>query len=239
MRILYLIPARAGSKGLPHKNVKLLNNKPLIAYSIEFALANLKTGDELCVSTDDERVIEISEKLGVKIPFKRPQYLSSDTANTYDVISHALNHYNEKGLTFDAVMLLQPTSPFRNTEDFQNVISSFDADCEMSVTVKEAKENPYFTLFEESKEGFLVKSKTGNFERRQDCPKVYAFNGSIYLIRVSAILFKKINELRSIKKIIMPESRSVDIDTMADWVLAEYYLNQINENSSNYTQARR
>lgn len=224
MKILYLIPARAGSKGLPHKNVKLLNNKPLIAYSIEFALENIKMGDELCISTDDESVIEISEKLGVKVPFKRPRSLSSDTANTYDVIIHALNHYNEKGIIFDAVMLLQPTSPFRNVYDFKSVISSFEDDCEMSVTVKEAKENPYFTLFEESKEGFLVRSKTGDFKRRQDCPKVFAFNGSIYLIRVSAIMSKKISELSRVKKIIMPESRSVDIDTMADWVLAEYYL---------------
>lgn len=224
MRILYLIPARAGSKGLPNKNVKLLNNKPLIAYSIEFALANCKTGDELCVSTDDESVIEISEKLGVKIPFKRPQNLSSDTASTYDVIIHALSHYSKKGLTFDAVILLQPTSPFRNVEDFQNVIDNFDSDADMVVTVKEAKENPYFTLFEESEEGLLVKCKTGNFERRQDCPNIYAFNGSIYMIRVSSIISKKIAEFNRIKKVIMPESRSVDIDTMADWALAEYYL---------------
>jgi CMP-N,N'-diacetyllegionaminic acid synthase len=225
MKILYLIPARAGSKGLPNKNIKLLNNKPLIAYSIEFALANIKSGDELCISTDDENVIEISEKLGVKVPFKRPHNLSSDTASTYDVIKHAINHYEQKGLTFDAVMLLQPTSPFRNAEDFKNVVERFDSDCEMSVSVKESKENPYFTLFEENEKGLLVKSKTGSFERRQDCPKVYAFNGSIYLIRVSAIVSKKINELSRIKKVIMPDSRSIDIDTMADWILAEHYMN--------------
>ncbi len=100
----------------------------------------------------------------------------------------------------------------------------------MVVSVKLAKENPYFTLFEENHEGFLNKSKVGNFERRQDCPEVYAFNGSMYLINIESIKKSRIAELKNIKKIIMPEERSVDIDTLADWTLAEFYLNK-NENS--------
>ena len=99
--------------------------------------------------------------------------------------------------------------------------------------VKKAKENPYFTLFEENSEGFLNKSKIGNYERRQDCPEVYAFNGSMYLINIESIKKSRIAALKRIKKIIMPEERSVDIDTLADWALAEYYLK--NENSQNYT----
>ena len=88
----------------------------------------------------------------------------------------------------------------------------------------------YFTLFEQNSEGFLIKSKDGNFERRQDCPEVYAFNGSMYLINNKSIKISRIAEFKNIKKIIMPDERSVDIDTLADWTLAEFYLNK-NENS--------
>ena len=99
----------------------------------------------------------------------------------------------------------------------------------MVVSVKISKENPYFTLFEENKEGFIIKSKEGNFDTRQDCPPVYAFNGSMYLINVKSIKKTKITDFKNLKIIVMPEERSVDIDTLADWALAEFYLK--NENS--------
>jgi len=224
MNILYLIPARKGSKGLPGKNTKALNGKPLVAYTLLFALENVQPGDEICVSTDDENVIGIAEDLGLAVPFIRPANLSSDVASSYDVIIHSLNEYTRGGKQFDAVLLLQPTSPFRRAEDLQKVIAKFDADCDMVVTVKEAKENPYFTLFEENHEGLLVKSKEGNFQRRQDCPPVYAYNGSMYLINTAALVKQKITDFKKVRKVVMPPERSLDIDTMADWVLAEYYL---------------
>jgi N-acylneuraminate cytidylyltransferase len=229
MRILYLIPARKGSKGLPGKNIKFLGGKPLIVYSIDFALNNLKFGDELCISTNDEAVIEIAKSKGISIPFIRPEELANDNSSSYDVIIHAINQYEKLNKTFDAVLLLQPTSPFRIQDDFTRLIKEYNFEIDMVVSVKLAKENPYFTLFEENSEGFLSKSKIGNFERRQDCPEVYAFNGSMYLINVDSIKKSRIAELKNIKKIIMPEERSIDIDTLADWTLAEFYLK--NENS--------
>lgn len=229
MRILYLIPARKGSKGLPGKNTKLLGDKPLIEYSIDFALNNVKKDDALCISTNDETVIAIAESKGITIPFIRPEELANDSASSHDVIIHAINQYEKLNQTFDAVLLLQPTSPFRIQDDFTNLIKEYSVDTDMVVSVKLAKENPYFTLFEENSEGFLDKSKTGNFERRQDCPEVYAFNGSMYLINKASIKKSKIADFKNIKKIIMPEERSVDIDTLADWTLAEFYLK--NENS--------
>jgi N-acylneuraminate cytidylyltransferase len=229
MRILYLIPARKGSKGLPGKNTKLLGNKPLIEYSIDFALNNLKIQDELCISTNDDVVIEIAKSKGISIPFIRPEELANDNASSHDVIIHAINHYDQFDKTFDAVLLLQPTSPFRIQDDFNNLIKEFSVYTDMVVSVKLAKENPYFTLFEQNGEGFLNKSKLGHFERRQDCPEVYAFNGSMYLINIESIKKSKIAEFKKIKKAIMPEERSVDIDTLADWTLAEFYLK--NENS--------
>jgi N-acylneuraminate cytidylyltransferase len=226
MKILYLIPARAGSKGLPGKNTKKLGSKPLIEYSVDFALKNKNTGDELCISTNDDSVLAIASDLGIDVPFKRPEELASDTASSYDVIMHAIKYYEDNNKFFDLVLLLQPTSPFRNQQDFKNLIKSYDDEVEMVVSVKKSKENPYFTLFEENEFGFLDKSKKGDFQRRQDCPDVFAYNGSMYLIRLDALKNKKINEFKKIKKIIMPEERSVDIDTMADWILAEFYLNK-------------
>lgn len=226
MRILYLIPARAGSKGLPGKNTRLLGDKPLVAYSIEFALNNCKEGDALCISSNDDDVIAIANKMGVAVPFKRPEELATDTASSYDVIMHALNFYEKLGSTFDSVLLLQPTSPFRNQDDFNEMVANYEEDLDMVVSVKHSKENPYFTLFEENTDGFLKKSKEKKFERRQDCPEVFAYNGSMYLINVKSIKNSSHSEFKRIKKIIMPEERSVDIDTYADWNLAEFYLNK-------------
>jgi CMP-N,N'-diacetyllegionaminic acid synthase len=227
MRILYLIPAREGSKGLPGKNIKILGNKPLIAHTIDFAQKNIKGGDELCISTNDDKVLEIAADLGIHVPFKRPKELSSDTATSYDVIMHALNYYEQKGKSFDAVLLLQPTSPFRVKQDLDDLINSYRNDIDMAVSVKLSKENPYFSLFEENEDGYLNKSKQGNFPRRQDVPPVYAFNGSLYLMNTASLKAKSLGEFKKIKKIIMPEERSIDIDTFADWNLAEFYLDKM------------
>lgn len=224
MRILYIIPARKGSKGLPGKHIKILGGKPLIEYSIHFALENIKDGDELCISTNDLAVAEIAKSNGVSIPFIRPEELSDDSASSYDVIMHALNFYDSLGKQFDTILLLQPTSPFRKQLDFISLINEFDDDTDMVVSVKLVKDSPYFNLFEESSEGFLQKCKDSNFVRRQDCPFVYAFNGSMYLISTNSIRNFRLNEFKKIKKIIMPDERSVDIDTLADWTLAEFYL---------------
>lgn len=227
MRILYVIPARAGSKGLPEKNIKILGKKPLIEYSIDFALANMLDNDELCISTNDSKVIEIVKAKGISVPFIRPDSLASDDSSTQDVLIHALNYYESIDKKFDVILLLQPTSPFRNQEDFTRLLSEFSSEIDMVVSVKIAKENPYFSLFEEKSGGYLKKSKKGVFTRRQDCPLVYAFNGSMYLINIEALRNNKIGDFKKIKKIVMPEERSIDIDTFADWVLAEYYLKKI------------
>ena len=229
MRILYVIPARRESKGLPGKNTKLLGYKPLIEYSIDFAISNLKSDDALCISTNDEAVIAIAKSKGIAVPFLRPEELANDTASSNDVIIHAINEYEKLNQTFDAVLLLQTTSPFRIQDDFNNLMKEYSIDTDMVVTVKFAKENPYFTLFEQNSEGFLRKSKVGNFDRRQDCPEVYSYNGSMYLINIESIKKSRITAFKKIKKVIMPEERSVDIDTLADWILAEFYLK--NENS--------
>jgi CMP-N,N'-diacetyllegionaminic acid synthase len=225
MRTLIIIPARAGSKGLPGKNTKLLGGKPLVSYTIEYALQIKDLNDTICVTTNDDDVIEIAVNYHLDIPFKRPEELASDSASSNDVIMHAISYYESQNQFFDAVLLLQPTSPFRVQDDFYRLKEQFDDDCDMAVSVKKAKENPYFSLFEEDVDGYLEKSKKGNFSTRQESPPVYAYNGSMYLIRISSLKKSQLHGLHNIRKMVMPDERSVDIDTMQDWVVAEYFLN--------------
>lgn len=223
MRVLYLIPARKGSKGLPGKNVKLLAGKPLVAYSIETALS-VTAPEHICVTTDCPEVIKIANDMGVSVPFVRPAHLASDVAGSYEVIMHAINHYQSRNLFYDFVMLLQPTSPFREGKHLMDVLnlSSLHPGSEMIVSVREAKDNPYFNLFEQNSLGYLIKSKPAEYSTRQECPKVYAFNGSIYLMRVEALKGKKIQELGQIVKYEMSAEHSIDIDSQMDWHIAEY-----------------
>jgi N-acylneuraminate cytidylyltransferase len=232
MRILYLIPARKGSKGLPGKNIKTLIDKPLIIYTVEFALKNKKDSDELCISTNDEKVLEIMTELGIHVPFIRPEELATDSANSYDVIIHALKYYESVNKFFDAVLLLQPTSPIRNQEDFDNLIKSYTESIDMVVSVKKVKDNPYFNLFEENKLGFLEKCMNVNFQRRQDVPSVYAYNGSMYLMNTNSLKKTSFINFKKIIKVIMPDERSVDIDTTHDLEIAEFYLKN-NKNNIN------
>src|SRR5574344_397852 len=114
MNILTIIPARGGSKGIPHKNIKPLNGKPLIYYTIDCARA-ICNDEDICVSTDDAEIISVVEQYGLKVPFVRPAELASDTAGTYEVLLHALDFYEKQGRHYDVVLLLQNTSPFRSS----------------------------------------------------------------------------------------------------------------------------
>lgn len=229
---IFIIPARAGSKGLPGKNIKILGCKPLIAYSIEFALNVKEEQDEICVTTNDDEVFNIATNLGVPPIFKRPQELSSDTASSSDVISHVLNEYKKINKTFENIVLLQPTSPFRKISDYIGMKNLYlEKNAEMVVSVKVSKENPFFNLFKENAEGKLERFiADSSYTRRQDCPSAFAYNGSIYIVNVFAFEQIKSFAFNQIYKYLMPVERSIDIDTPVDWVLAEYYLNKQNEN---------
>lgn len=190
MNFLFLIPARGGSKGIPRKNIKLLNNRPLILYSID--IARFFADDKnICVSTDDDEIINIVKAYGLSVPFLRPAELATDYASGNDVIMHALNYYENNGLFFDAIVELQPTSPLRQVSDVKNAIDLFDKSLDMVVSVKETASNPYYVLFEENNEGYLEQSKKGDFVRRQDCPKVYELNGAVYVINTESIKKRK------------------------------------------------
>ncbi|MFT7156549.1 MAG: CMP-N,N'-diacetyllegionaminic acid synthase [Parvicella sp.] len=225
MRLLYLIPARGGSKGIPGKNVKKLGHKPLIQYSLEAARAAPGSG-VICVSTDCQRIKSVVETLGFEVPFLRPKELSGDRSTTSSVIDHALDYYKGKGIEFDYVILLQPTSPFRTANHIKESLLLINKTIDMVVSVKETDSNPYYVLFEENSDGILLKSKSGTFTRRQDCPTVYELNGAIYIINVEKFVTKGMERFDRLVKYEMDKWHSIDIDDQMDWYLAETLMSK-------------
>ena len=224
MKILFIIPARGRSKGLPGKNIKKLNKKALINHSVDFA-RNFSDDSNICVSTDSAEIIKCVENNNLKVHFKRPTQLASDTASTMEVINHAINYYISKGKLYDVLILLQPTTPFRRIDDLTNMINLWNNKLDLLVSVKESHDSPYFNMFEENRKGFLEKSKKSEITRRQDAPKVYAFNGSIYIYNINSI---KKNQITRIKKYVMNNPIfSIDIDTEFDFTLAETFSKKI------------
>lgn len=221
MRILVIIPARGGSKGIPRKNIKPFDGKPLIYYSIDCARA-ICQDDDICVSTDDAEIIEVVEKYGLNVPFVRPAELATDTAGTYEVLLHALNYYENQGTHYDVVVLLQNTSPFRTPQQVKEALTLYRDDVDMVVSVKECAANPYYCVFEENQEGFLHICKgDGNIFRRQDAPKVYEYNGAIYIMNVEVLKTTHMHKMKKRIKYVMDDLSSFDLDTMWDWKMAE------------------
>ena len=214
MTALYLIPARGGSKGIPHKNIKLLNGKPLIQYSIEVA-RELADDTDICLSTDDLQIKSVAEDLGLKVPFLRPDYLASDTASSSDVIVHALDFYSQQGKEYDVVVLLQPTSPLRTVQNVKDCIALYSDEYDMVTTVKESSVSA--VLCRENPDGYLEKVIGKSNTRRQDAEKLYEYNGAVYVINTKAVKEKGLGGFTKIKKMVMAEENSVDIDTMLDW----------------------
>lgn len=222
-RILALVPARGGSKGIPKKNIKVLGGIPLIGYTVAYVKKIFDAAD-ICVSTDDAEIIKTVKEFGIQVPFTRPAELAGDHSGTYEVVMHALNYYKEKGIEYDILALFQPTSPFRKLQHYREALQVFTDDTDMVVSVVKAKANPYYVLMEENEEGLLVKSKTGDFVTRQSLPEVFEINGSIYLYRVSALKNAKSLHLNRMKKYLMEDIYSVDIDNTIDWNYAEFLL---------------
>lgn len=226
MKPLVVIPARGGSKGIPHKNIKLLGGKPLICYAID-AARKFTSDENICVSTDDDAIIKVVEEYGLKVPFKRPDYLATDHAGTNGVLLHALDFFELKGNHYDVIVLLQATSPFRRAEDVIEAVKLYDDSIDMVTSVMPAKCNPYYDGFEDDKEGLLSISKgDGKIERRQDAPQVWQQNGAVYVINPVQLKAKGLAGMTKIRKYVMDEIHSVDLDNMLDWKIAEMMLEE-------------
>lgn len=222
--LLVVIPARGGSRGIPGKNIKPLAGKPLLEYAIDNA-RSIADDKDICVTTDDRRILEVAERYGLSVPFIRPDHLASDTAGSYEVLLHAVEFYKMAGVRYRHLLLLQPTSPFRRDVQIRAAWKEYRATGpELLVSVKSAKGNPYYNLFEEDADGYLVKSKESDVTRRQDLPPVYEYNGAIYFTNVEDLSKKPFSAMKRIRKFEMDEISSHDLDTPLDWGVAEWLI---------------
>lgn len=220
MKILGVIPARGCSKGVPRKNIKELNGKPLIQYTADVALES-ELIDTLVLSSDDNEIIEVAKKIGIDVPFVRPNDLAQDKSPTFPVIIHALEYYKSLGVEFDAVCLLQVTSPFRSVDFLNKAIKKFiDQDADSLVSVQEVPHeyNPHWVFKPNDNEELkLVTGEKEIISRRQNLPKTYHRDGSIYITKTSVLLNQNSLYGNKIAYIESPKEWYVNIDTMKDW----------------------
>lgn len=225
MPVIATICARGGSQGVPGKNIKDLMGKPLIAHTIEQALACKKI-DEVFVSTDSEDIAEVARAAGAKVPFIRPAELATSSAAKIPVIQHLVDHViNDEGMEVEKIVDLDPTSPLRELSDVEACIDLLDSETDCVITAFEAEKNPYFNMVEEVDGNIqLVKKPAGAVVARQAAPNVYSMNASIYVWRPET-LSKGLWDGK-IKMHIMPRERSIDIDAPLDFKIVELLMKE-------------
>lgn len=224
-KILAIVPARGGSKGVKRKNIRELSGKPLIAWTIEQAVS-CKYIDKVIVSTDDNEIANISEKYGAEVPFLRPKDLSLDKSKMVDVVLHALSVINKGSTFYDLFMLLQPTSPLRTIEDIAKSIESlFELNAKAILGICEVDHHPVLTntLPENGCMGNFLSKELQN-TNRQELPIYYRINGAMYLAYCDYYMKHKSFYSEQTYAYIMPHDRSVDIDSEIDFKLAEFLL---------------
>ncbi len=228
-KTIVTICARDGSKGLPNKNVLLLAGKPLIWHTINFA-KKIKWVDRIVVSTDSPKIRELAVKFGVSAPFLRPKRLASDIAAKLPAILHAVgyaqNLWKEK---YDITIDLAVTSPIRIQSDVENSVKLLlNPKTSTVVSGYAATENPYFSMVEMNRNGYVSLSKQIGYplERRQDAPAVYTLNGSIYSAWTSSLFKDKTYFGKQTRIYLMPRERSFDLDSKLDFKFLEFYLKQ-------------
>ncbi|UED75578.1 cytidylyltransferase domain-containing protein [Brevibacillus sp. DP1.3A] len=219
--VLAIIPARGGSKGVPRKNIRELAGKPLIAWTIEAAKKS-KHIDRLVVSTDDEEIAEVARKWGCEVPFIRPSALAQDDTPGIDPILHAM----ELLPGFDYIVLLQPTSPLRNTDDIDSCLEKCineKANACVSVTVTDKSPFWMYQLSEEAMLEPVIDSKQPVL-RRQDAPDVYVLNGAVYVASANWLYGTRSFLQSETIGFVMPKERSYDLDTPLDFLIIETIL---------------
>lgn len=227
MKNLAIIPARSGSKGLKDKNIKLLNGKPLLAYTIEAARES-GLFDEIMVSTDSKEYADIAKQWGGNVPFLRNHELSNDTASSWDVVKEVIERYKELGTEFDTVALLQPTSPLRTSND---IIEGYkvmrEKDANFVVGVCEMDHSPLWanTLPETLSMESFIRPEIAKIPR-QSIPTYYRINGALYIVKIDYLVKSSdIYENRSFASIMRKEN-SIDIDDQMDFTIAEVLISK-------------
>lgn len=226
-RILALIPARGGSKGMPGKNLKRLFGKPLISWTIEESKKS-RYIDKIVVSTDYEAIANVAIKYGVEVPFKRPRKLAGDDARMMDVVSHCIRFFQNAGDNYDIIILLQPTSPLRSADDIDKAIEFFiEKGAGAVVGVVECEYSPLLanTLPRGLSMNNFLTGNIGN-KNRQDLKTYYRINGAVYLADIGFIMDKRNWYGPKTFAYIMERENSVDIDSLFDFTLAEFIMNR-------------
>lgn len=225
MRNLAIIPARSGSKGLKDKNIKPLNDKPLIAYTIEAAKKS-KLFDEIFVSTDSQKYAKIASEWGANVPFLRNTELSSDTASSWDVVKDVIINYQKKGVNFDTIALLQPTSPLRTSEDIINGYKMMEKKkAKVIVSVCEVDHSPLWCNvlpIDNSLENFLDEDLIKM--PRQKLPTYYRINGALYIAEIKYLMSTDNIYKEDCYATIMPKEHSIDIDDITDFKIAQLFI---------------
>lgn len=224
-KILAVIPARGGSKGIPRKNIKELGGKPLIAWTIECAKKS-KYLDRIIVSTDDEEIARIAKEWGADVPFMRPAELAQDDTPGIAPILHAAEFLKGE---YTHIVVLQVTSPFRSANDVDETIKKcIDNVADTCVSVTKAEASPFwmYTLDEGEKLKPLLKVDEEFYYQRQKLPVVYQLNGAVYVVTSEYLLREKKMISNDTLGYVMVDDRSLDIDKMSDFLLAEKILEQ-------------
>ena len=225
-KILAVIPARGGSKGIPRKNIKLLAGKPLIAYTIEAAKKS-RYIDRVIVSTDDKEIAEISKKYGAEVPFVRPNELAKDEVPVIpDIPRHAIKELKKReGFNTDIVVVLQSTSPLRGTKYIDLAIEKLiNTECDWVVTVSKAEPHPFRMRKMKGDRLEPLFEKENIWAQRQNFPPIYVLNGAIYVTWKDVIIEKEVFQGKDWRGVIMKEEDAIDIDTLPDFLLAEIIL---------------
>lgn len=228
---LALIPARSGSKGLPGKNLMLLDGKPLVSYPINAALKSKYT-DKVVLSSDDHKIMDAARAFNCEIPFKRPEELASDTASSIDVVLHAINYYEEHGIFFDYLVLLEPTSPLTESADVDKAIESLianQASADSIVGVSQVESNHPMFIAKIDDNGTLAPYARKDFltpVRRQELEELVFFEGSLYISEI-----KKLKETKSFVHertlpYLVPRWKSIEIDEYSDFLIADIFYKQ-------------
>lgn len=223
------ITVRAGSKGVPGKNLRVVAGRPLFGHSVVQA-ARSGLFDEVVVSSDSEEILALAPSFGATGVVVRPPAMATDTAGKVPAIAHAVRSTEERtGKTFDVCVDLDATSPLRTIDDIRGAVAMFeDADVDSLITGVEARRNPYFNLVEEQPDGTVAVSKTPGDAvlRRQDAPRCFDMNGSIYVWRREALLADEVVFFPSTILFEMPAERSTDVDSEFDFAVVEWLMNQ-------------
>lgn len=230
-KVLSIIPARGGSKGLPGKNILPLAGKPLLAWSI-LAAKKSKYIDKCIISTDDKEIAKVANSYDCEVPFLRPSELALDETSSFEVVEHAIQFYKRNNCEFDYIILLEPTSPLRNSKDIDDALERLVSNYKIADSIvgvsKVEESHPVFDV-RINRNGLIspYASKSFNSFRRQDIEPLFFFEGSLYISKTKTLLNEKNFYHERTLPFIIPKWKSIEIDEMLDMVIAEAIIKNI------------